>query len=121
MIVGLMAIAIVTSGGANDHSPPAVVPRGRAVVSRSKSLKACKARRASAENKGAIAGAAVGAVAGTAAMVPPLGAAVGVAAGHLIGKAHVHCTNLDESYAHRHHKTKHAEVARRARLEAARD
>ena len=105
MLIFLVALSLASTSGrlsAADASRPAA-PRRVAVVSRSRYWRACKARRRSAQARGTLAGGATGAAVGVVAMATPIGAAVGLVAGHYVGRAHVHCPDqASRSALHRH-------------------
>ena len=76
--------------------PPSTIEvrAGEAHVSRQASNRACARHEAKSGGKGALLGGATGAVVGGAMMAGPLGAGIGLVAGHEIGRHWTRCGQL---------------------------
>lgn len=110
-MVALVGAFALCAGAAFTQTPTVIVTKHKAQISRSDYNRACKRRKAHGAEAGTILGGATGSVIGGAMMAGPIGAGVGLVAGHEIGRREAHCRLLADSKApsHKHRDKQLAE------------
>ena len=89
ILAALAALSATSEVAAAQPSKSVLTKSG--VAHRHRYAGECARRRRASANRGALAGGAGGAIVGAAAMATPIGAGVGVLAGHEIGKRMRRC------------------------------